>query len=235
MQRILPSLHNWRTVVAVLLVLMAVGVLFSRFALQPVPSMTEATVLQPTIEREELLDGGDTAAQLEAQVPATEAQAPVVSTPVQATMVVYVTGAVRAPDVYTLPAEARVKDLVMAAGGLTVDADSEHINLAEHLKDAEHVHVPRQGEAITPVAADAPHGTNVATETGVEDKPININTASVAELDTLPGIGPAFAQRIVDYRMANGPFASINDLTNVKGIGPTLLEQIAPKINTGTP
>ena len=236
MQRIPPFLRNWQIVMAILIVLAALGFLFSRFVSQPVASTAEATALQPVIAREEVLASSDAEDLLENSntVAPGEERVPATPTPVQATIVVYVTGAVRAPDVYTLPAEARVKDLVMAAGGLTADADSEQINLAERLKDAEHVHVPRLGEA-TRTSEAAPRGTNVATESTEEDKIVNINTANVAELDTLPGIGPALAQRIVDYRTANGSFASPNDLTNVPGIGSALLEKIAPKISTGTP
>lgn len=237
MQRIPPSLRSWQILIAMLIVLATLGFLFSRFVSQPVASTEDVTTLQPVIEREEILASSAAEALLEDSnaVARREKQAPAASTPAQATIVVYITGAVRAPDVYTLPAEARVKDLVMAAGGLAADADSEQINLAARLKDAEHVHVPRLGEATSAVVQDAPRGTNVATEVEEADSTINVNTASVAELDTLPGIGLAFAQRIVDYRMENGPFASINDLSNVQGIGPTLLEKIAPKITTGTP
>jgi competence protein ComEA len=234
MQHIPPSLRRWSILVSFLAALIAIGILFSHFVWQPGAPATDAEVLQPINAPGEALDGSDPAAQLEAQDLAAEEQppAPSVTTPVSATIVVYVTGAVRAPDVYSLPSVARVKDVVMAAGGFAADADTEHINLADHLKDAEHIQVPRQGEATNPPSADAPHGTNVATE---GDQRVNINTASVAELDTLPGIGPALAQRIVDYRTTNGPFASIDDLSNVKGIGPTLLKELTPKISAESP
>jgi competence protein ComEA len=227
MQHIPPFMRRWQIVSAALIVLMTLGILLSHFVWQPDSSFAEATALQPLTAPDELPEGGAAAAGWEASNAAEE------PTPAPATIVVYVTGAVRAPDVYSLPAEARVKDLVMAAGGLADDADSERINLAEHLKDAEHVHVPRQGETTSAAAADAP-GTHVATGAG-ERTVININAAGVAELATLPGIGPALAQRIVDYRTTNGPFASINDLSNVKGIGTALLADIAPKISAESP
>jgi len=116
------------------------------------------------------------------------------------TVIVYVSGAVSAPDVYELPLDARIKDLVLAAGGLTADADPERINLAERLNDSEHIHVPRLGEA--------PSDTSAAADTGsaTPDALLNLNTASASDLDSLPGIGQSFAERIIEYRTANGPF-----------------------------
>lgn len=131
---------------------------------------------------------------------------------------VYVTGAVERADVYTLPPGSLVKDAVAAAGGATADADLEQINLAVEVYDQQQIHVPRKGEAVTPVAAPV----GAPSTTGKVD----INTASVEELDTLPGIGPAIAQRIIDYRTEHGAFVAIEDITNVKGIGPATYEEI---------
>jgi competence protein ComEA len=143
------------------------------------------------------------------------------------TVIVYISGAVRAPDVYELPGEARIKDLVLAAGGLTADADPGRINLAERLKDSQHIHVPSLGEpthegAGAEDAADAP-----------QSEILNLNTASAADLESLPGVGATLAERIIEYRAANGPFTSIEDLRNVKGIGPALFAQIAPLVSAG--
>jgi competence protein ComEA len=143
------------------------------------------------------------------------------------TVIVYVSGAVGAPDVYELPLDARVKDLVLAAGGLTADADPERINLAERLKDSEHIHVPRLGETALP-------GTDVAiTGSATQDSLLNLNTASASDLDGLPGIGQSFAERIIEYRTANGPFTSVEDLQKVKGIGAALIAKIAPLVSVG--
>ena len=131
---------------------------------------------------------------------------------------VYVTGAVERSDVYLLPAGSLVKDAIAAAGGATDGADLEQINLAIQVYDQQQIHVPRKGEQVTPVAAPV----GVPSTTGKVD----INTASVEELDTLPGIGPAIAQRIVDYRQEYGAFATIEDITNVKGIGEATFEEI---------
>ncbi len=147
--------------------------------------------------------------------------------PTPAPVVVYISGAVAQPDVYELPHDARVIDVVRAAGGLTDDADSERVNLAARIHDAEHIHVPRVGEPAPPPDAntEAPAGSESSSS-----GPININTASAAELTELDGIGDIMAQRIVDYRNANGPFASIENLQDVQGIGSTLLEQMRPWI-----
>jgi competence protein ComEA len=142
-------------------------------------------------------------------------------------VIVYVSGAVSAPDVYELPFDARIKDLVLAAGGLTADADPERINLAERLKDSEHIHVPRQGE--TPDDAAGVADTAGAAQSGSLD----LNTASASDLDSLPGIGQSFADRIIEYRTANGPFTSVEDLQKVKGIGAALFAKIAPLVSVG--
>lgn len=142
-------------------------------------------------------------------------------------VVVYVSGAVRAPDVYRLPADARVKDLIVAAGGFSIDADPEAINLAARISDAQQIKVPRRGEQAAAVQAE------LEAAAADDGDLINLNTASATELDQLPGIGMALAERIIDYRSTNGPFESIDDLGNVKGIGAALLEQIAPLLTVG--
>jgi competence protein ComEA len=143
------------------------------------------------------------------------------------TVIVYISGAVSAPDVYELPSNARIKDLVLAAGGLTADAAPEQINLAERLKDSEHIHVPRQGE--TPDSGAVVADTAGAAPGGLLD----LNTASASDLDSLPGIGQSFADRIIEYRTTNGPFTSVEDLQKVKGIGAALFAKIAPLVSVG--
>lgn len=163
-----------------------------------------------------------------------EADAPNPASPTNApgspsTVIVYISGAVRAPDVYEMPSEARIKDLVLAAGGLTANADSARINLAERLKDSEHIHVPSQNEPADPGAAvGAADGAGAA-----QDGPLDLNVASAADLEGLPGIGASLAQRISEYRTTNGPFKSVDDLRNVKGIGPALFAKIAPLVSVG--
>jgi competence protein ComEA len=139
---------------------------------------------------------------------------------------VYVDGAVAQPEVYTLAPNAIVRDALAAAGGPNADADITHINLAKPLEDGAQIHVPVVGEAITAVQ---PSVLSQSSETGAGDVPmsiININTASQAELEALPGIGPSIAGRIVEYRETQGPFASIEDIMNVSGIGPAIFNKI---------
>lgn len=137
-------------------------------------------------------------------------------------IVVDVRGAVNAPGVYTLPAGSRVQDALVRAGDVTHDADTRILNLARRLNDGEQLYVPKQGE-VTPIPTPLTRG--VPTATRVASK-VNINTATLAELETLPGIGPTLAQRIIDYRTQNGNFRTIEDIKKVRGIGEVLFNQI---------
>lgn len=140
---------------------------------------------------------------------------------------VYISGAVRQPDVYTLPPGSIVKDGLVAAGGAAPDADLDHINLAQPLSDGQQVVVPRRGEALSPDAVSTTASSSTAS--GL----ININTASAQELEALPGIGPILAQSIVSYRNEHGPFQSIDDLKDVPGIGDARFEQLKGLITVG--
>jgi competence protein ComEA len=146
------------------------------------------------------------------------------ATPTPRPLRVYVSGAVKQPDVYLLAADSIVKDALLAAGGAADDADLDRINLASPLADGQHVYVPRQGEENPPVQ---PPAGQPATGSKV-----NINTADTTALETLPGIGPSLAQRIVDHRQANGPFGRIEDIMEVSGIGPATFDKIKELITT---
>ncbi|GIV97142.1 MAG: hypothetical protein KatS3mg057_1799 [Herpetosiphonaceae bacterium] len=143
-------------------------------------------------------------------------------------IVVYVSGAVANPGVYRLDEGARVDDVIRAAGGPVADAALTRVNLAARIHDEQHIHIPHVGED-TPAAQPPPGGGGTA---GVGRK-LNINTATTEELDALPQIGPTTAQRIVEYRTANGPFDQPEDLLQVKGIGPAVFEVISDLITVG--
>ena len=146
-------------------------------------------------------------------------------------VVVHVIGAVSRPGVVTLPPGSRVTDAINAVGGASAEADTQQLNLARVLSDGEQIRVPRIGEVL-PAPATQPGGATTPGAGIAPDKPgdggasgtININTASATDLEKLPGIGPALAQRIVEYRDSHGPFASVDALTDVPGIGKAKLE-----------
>ena len=146
-------------------------------------------------------------------------------------VVVHVTGAVSRPGVVTLPPGSRVTDAINAVGGANADADTQQLNLARVLTDGEQIRVPRIGEvlpdpapqpsgAASPGAGTAPGKSGGGGASGT----VNINTASATDLEKLPGIGKALAQRIVEYRDSHGPFATVDSLTDVPGIGKAKLE-----------
>ena len=148
-------------------------------------------------------------------------------------IVVHVAGEVKNPGVYTLSANARMIDAVLAAGGATARADLEVINLATPLMDSSQIYVPAKGTTERPNFARPQPGMNGATSTNSSPESggvVNINRASVTELDALPGVGPSTAQAIVDYRTTIGPFGSPEDLLNVKGIGPAKFEALRKMI-----
>jgi competence protein ComEA len=142
---------------------------------------------------------------------------------------VHVSGAVRQPAVYELAPGSIVQDAVDAAGGPASNADLDCINLALELRDQQQVYVPRQGETSPP----PPVSGGELDSGGSTGSLVNINTATTAELETLPRIGPAMAQRIVEYREANGPFAAIEDVQDVPGIGPATFEGLKDRITVG--
>ena len=159
---------------------------------------------------------------------------------------VHVTGAVRKPGVYVLGSSDRVVDAVRAAGGAASNADLESINLAQTLLDTEQIYVPRRGlptsrrkpaprlrpkrlaPSTIPSAGSAPGGTSPSTL----PSRVNINTATAAQLDALPGVGPTTAKAIISYRQSKGPFAKVEDLLNVPGIGQTKLDAMRGMIET---
>lgn len=150
-------------------------------------------------------------------------------TPTPAPIRVHVSGAVRQPAVYELAPGSIVQDAVDAAGGPAADADLDCINLAMELRDQQQVYVPQQGEMSPP----PPVSGGESGSEGTAGAPINVNTATAAELETLPRIGPTMAQRIIECRESNGPFGAIEDIQNVPGIGPATFEGLQDLITVG--
>ena len=169
---------------------------------------------------------------------------------------VHVAGAVNNPGVYTLPANGRAVDAIAAASGAAADADLDRVNLAGELTDGMQLYVPRRGETAAPAPIQphtgtaqgasqgasqgggsqpqrtlTPSGGTGTTGTSVASQgSVNINTATAEQLQSLPRIGPAMAQRIITWREAHGGFRSVDELDAVPGIGPTLLETLRPLV-----
>jgi competence protein ComEA len=141
-----------------------------------------------------------------------------------ARVVVDVVGAVRRPGLYRLAQGTRIADAVARAGGATPKADLALINLAAPLADGEQVVVPRRGSAIPGAAG----GTSASSVPGAAPAsgPVHLSTATLEQLDSLPGIGPVTAQKILDYRQEHGAFTSVDELDAVPGIGPARLDQL---------
>ncbi len=154
-----------------------------------------------------------------------------VPTPSVQPAVVHVVGAVAAPGVVTLPGDARVADAVTAAGGAAPDADLAGLNLARTVVDGEQLRVPRAGEAVTAPAPATLEPGAVTGTAGAAPGPagVDLNTADLAALDALPGVGPVLAQRILDRR-EEAPFTSVDELDEVSGIGPAVLERLRPHV-----
>ncbi len=138
---------------------------------------------------------------------------------------VQVNGAVLQPGVYKLPSTSRVSNALDTAGGPRPEADLAKLNLARKLNDGELISVPTRAPTRQATAAASEPSPRVSTGTTPQAK-VNLNTATVEELDKLPGIGPALAQRIVDYRNQKGSFKKIEEVKNVKGIGDSLFNDI---------
>ncbi len=154
-----------------------------------------------------------------------------VATPASTTpteVMVHVAGAVVEPGVYALGADARVRDAIVAAGGPTETADWNALNLAASIADGVKVYVPTVGE-IVPPSLTAPLGVPVSSAAA---GPVDVNVAGAAELDALPGVGPATAAAIVVERERNGPFVDVDDLDRVPGIGPAKLEALRGLVTT---
>jgi competence protein ComEA len=157
-------------------------------------------------------------------------------------LVVDVAGAVVRPGPVRVAHDARVADAIAAAGGVRGDADLERVDRAATLGDGQRVYVPHRGQSEIPEVVGATGPSSVggdpgasasgpaAAAAGSATAVVNLNTADAAALDTLPGVGPATAQAIIDHRTRNGPFASVDELLEVKGIGPAKLADLRSRV-----
>lgn len=154
--------------------------------------------------------------------------------PASASVFVHVAGAVRSQGLYELAGGSRVQQAIDAAGGFTDDAATGALNLARVVTDGEQIVVPQVAAAdegsVSDEATQAPQGS---TDSGTAGGKVNINTATSDELQTLKGVGPALAQRIIDDRTANGPYKAIEDLKRVSGIGDKTFANLSGAICVG--
>ena len=171
--------------------------------------------------------------------------APLSTLPTPLTVRIHVAGAVVRPGVYSVSSSARVVDAVTAAGGATSRADLERINLAQTIKDTEQVFVPFRSSRITkvtvaprlrpsrstvPAVVPTVPGAIPSATTSATTPLINLNSATSAQLDTLPGVGPSTAKAIISYRNRKGPFGKVEDLLNVPGIGPAKVAALRDQV-----
>ena len=145
-------------------------------------------------------------------------------------IIVHITGEVKKEGVIHLNKGDRIIDAIKKAGGETKQADLSQVNLAYELQDGQKIYIPNKNEKISEYIVGGNGNTNINSINSKEETKVNINTANQSELDSLPGIGPATAQKIIEYRNQNGNFKKIEDLQNVKGIGQAKYEEIRNNI-----
>ena len=217
---------GWRRVVAVAIATPIAAIVVWWMVRLPAPPVENFIPMAPTVT--------SPAAALD--TPANGVLAPL-DTLAPTRIAIHVVGAVQQPGVYHLVVGARGDDALRAAGGPTRDADVRRVNLAAPLMDGQQFVVPRVGERLTSTVPSLGSvvGGQSAGDTGI--KPgvnlgapllVDLNQATVAELDQLPGVGPSTARAIIDHRTRNGPFASVDDLLAVRGIGHAKLAELKP-------
>lgn len=216
-------------------VLLTLGVLlgWQSWSARSAPPLDDQLPYLNTVEREPAEVALDSTAVNPNQSPAAasesgeSAEATDVVTTSTVEVVVHVAGAVAQPGVVSLPAGSRVYQAIDLVGGASVDADLDRVNLAAPVTDGERIHVPEVGEEIVPAELSPPVSGNGLSAV---PRPIDVNLAEGAELETLRGIGPSLAQAIVTTRVQRGPFRSIDELLEVPGIGEAKLDQIRDQV-----
>ena len=217
---------GWRRVVAVAIATPIAAIVVWWMVRLPAPPVENFIPMAPTVT--------SPAAALD--TPANGVLAPL-DTLAPTRIAIHVVGAVQQPGVYHLVVGARGDDALRAAGGPTRDADVRRVNLAAPLMDGQQFVVPRVGERLTTTvpSLESVVGGQSAGDTGINSGVnlgapllVDLNQATVAELDQLPGVGPSTARAIIDHRTRNGPFASVDDLLAVRGIGHAKLAELKP-------
>jgi competence protein ComEA len=198
---------------SIFMALLNVGLVGATIAFLGRPDPPPLEILTPTPTSEVPLETGPAALPTEAPPP----------------LRVYVSGAVATPDVYLLPRGSIVKDALGLAGGPLAGADLDRINLAQELADQQQIYIPRL-EEVAPLPLISGGSTSATGQASAASNQININIASLEELDTLPGIGPAIAQRIIDFRQSDGPFTTVEQIMDVRGIGQATFEKMKDQI-----
>ena len=187
-----------------------------------VAELAQETVTSSEAELEEISTGTKKNSQKEKAEPQTS------SSEESEFLTVDVKGAVKNPGIYQLKKTSRINDAIQKAGGLTTDADSKSINLAQKLTDEAVVYVATMGENAASVSSNTGQSSTSGTSEVASQKgnKVNLNTADLSELQTISGIGQKRAQDILEYREANGKFNSVDDLKNVSGVGAKTLEKL---------
>ena len=209
MEAIIEKIKEYKIIVICAVLGLALGAFF---LLKPT---TQTPVKETNLQTEVAAVSKDSSSEKEMKKEEKE------ESPEQDQITVDVKGAVKSPGIYDLPVGSRVHDAVQKAGGLTEEADSKSLNLAQKISDEALVYVPTKGEEAA--SQQATSGTSPSTS---KDKKVNLNKASLEELKQVKGLGGKRAQDIIDHREANGKFKSVDELKKVSGIGAKTIEKL---------
>ncbi|MET9310657.1 helix-hairpin-helix domain-containing protein [Kribbella sp. NPDC003505] len=190
---------------------------------RPTTAASGSPVAQPNPTRQQPAPTQPGATQPQATEPQATPQTPGAT---QSPVVVHVAGKVRRPGLIKAPPGSRVADVLTLAGGPLRGVDLTSLNLARQVTDGEQIIVGQ------PAPTNEPPSSTASNQTTAPNTPVNLNTATLAQLDALPGVGPVLAQRILDYRTHNGPFTTIDQLQEVPGVGPKKFESLKPHVRT---
>ncbi len=217
-----PVSGTARWVLALLALLVLIGFGWQTYVSTD-PPVEDSLPFAAAAEEVDAVDSGLAAVSTSGEVVSVEAPAPsdAAIRSAQEEIVVHVAGAVRHPGLVVGASGWRVNDAVMAAGGAAEGADLDRLNLAAPINDGERLFVPTLGEQVPEVL-----GPDIAEQTSSESEVINVNSADVTALQTVPGIGPVTAETIVAHRLEHGPFATVDALVAVRGIGAATVEQL---------